>query len=56
MLDLGQSAQDLREIGLAELGGSAGAGGKFGKAFDLFAGHGGTLRHSWDIASVMKRT
>jgi len=37
MPDLGESAQDLREIGLAEFGGSAGAGGQVRKASDVFA-------------------
>ena len=43
MMHLGESAQHLREIGLAELGGSSGAGGQFGEAFDVVAGHGGRV-------------
>ena len=39
ILDLGQSAQDLREVGLAELGGSARTGGELGQTLDFFAGH-----------------
>jgi hypothetical protein len=43
ILDLGKPAQNLRQVGLAELGGSARTGGQLGQALDLFAGHGEIL-------------
>ncbi|MEO1826263.1 MAG: hypothetical protein ABGZ31_11185 [Roseibacillus sp.] len=43
ILDLGQPAQNLRKVGLAELGGSACTGRQFCQALDVFAGHGSIL-------------
>ena len=39
ILNVGNATQDLREFGLAELGGSSSAGGHFRQAFDVFATH-----------------
>lgn len=39
VLNIGEATQDLREFGLAELGGSPSAGRHFGQAFDIFATH-----------------
>jgi len=36
---MGKPAQNLRQLGLAELGSSACAGGQVSQAFDVFAGH-----------------
>ena len=36
---MGKPAQNLRQLGLAELGSSSCAGGQFSQAFDVFAGH-----------------
>ena len=38
--DVGEATQNLRQLGLAELGGSSSAGGQFCQAFDVFATHG----------------
>ena len=43
IFDLGQPAQNLRKVGLAELGGSARTGRQFCQALDVFAGHGAIL-------------
>lgn len=40
---MGEAAQDLREIGGTDFGGSASTGGKIGKAADFFAGHAGRV-------------
>ncbi|MBB79769.1 MAG: hypothetical protein CMN02_02000 [Roseibacillus sp.] len=39
IFDLGKPAQNLREVGLADFGGSACAGRKLCQTLDVFAGH-----------------
>lgn len=53
VVDLGEAAQNLREFGLADFGGSSSAGGQGGEFADLFAGHAGRVTRVGGCASVI---